>query len=251
MTAPWILVQARMGSTRLPGKVLRPIAGKPLLAWQLERLGQVKRATGVAVLATTNPLDDPLVDAVQAWGFSVFRGDEANVLGRYTLGARHFGAQTLMRVCSDAPLIDPAQLDDLIAFFEAGQYDYAHNDGGPTRYLPLGLGAEILTQGALEIAFQNAAAPDALEHVTPYLYQNPQQFKLGTMTHEANHSQHRWTVDTPEDFDLISRLLTELAPQHPYFSMADVLDVLNAHPDWADLNAHVVQKTVSPSPFTP
>lgn len=240
-----IIVQARMTSTRLPGKVLLPVAGQPMLSYLIERLRRVALADRVVIATTTNATDDPIVDFCAAKNVGCTRGSEHDVLSRYFEAATRFGAETIIRVTSDCPLIDPTLIDDAIDTFirAAGSYDYVSNMIEPC--WPYGMAVEVLSARALAEAQAEATQPDEREHVTPFIYWRPDRYRIKSLTRTPNLSQHRWTVDTPEDFELVRRILETLYPHKPYFEMSDVLALLAKHPDWVAINRHIAQKTVS------
>ncbi len=237
--------QARMTSTRLPGKVLMPAAGRPLLAHHLERLSRTPGLDAVVLATTVNATDDPVVECAQGLGVTVFRGDEQDVLGRFAGAAALAGADLVVRVTADCPLIDPALVGRLIAAFQEGQpLDYLSIDS--TRY-PRGLDAEIFPRRLLDEAAANAADPAEREHVTPYLYRRPDRFRLGTaLVPDApvEPADQRWCVDEPADYELVRRLLETLVPSNPGFGWQDCCKTLRDHPDWVDINRSVRQKTL-------
>ncbi|WP_434623005.1 cytidylyltransferase domain-containing protein [Azospirillum sp. B2RO_4] len=237
--------QARMTSTRLPGKVLMPAAGRPLLAHHLERLSRTPGLDAVVLATTVNAADDPVAECAQGLGVTVFRGDEQDVLGRFAGAAALAGADLVVRVTADCPLIDPALVGRLIAAFREGQpLDYLSIDS--TRY-PRGLDAEIFPRRLLDEAAANATDPAEREHVTPYLYCRPDRFRLGTaLAPDApvEPSDQRWCVDEPADYELVRRLLEALVPSNPGFGWQDCCKTLRDHPDWVDINRSVRQKTL-------
>ncbi len=235
-----IVVQARMTSTRLPGKVLLPLAGQPMLVRLLERLRRVQRAQGIVIATTTNAADDPIAALCAQQGVSCHRGSEHDVLSRYADAARLHGADTVVRITSDCPLIDPALIDHVIAAYEEGDCDYVSNMLPPT--WPYGMAVEVFSAAALAQAHAEATQAAEREHVTPFLYWQPERYRLRNVASPVDLSQHRWTVDTPEDYELVSRLFEHLMPTHPHFTQPDVLALLEQHPDWIALNQHVQQK---------
>lgn len=240
-----IIIQARMGSTRLHGKVLRQIAGRPMLSYQIERLRRVGLAQLIVVATTTGQADDPIVEFCAAEGIECTRGSEHDVLARYWEAASRFDANTIVRVTSDCPLIDPQLIDRAIAMFLGpGGYDYVSNMLEPS--WPYGMAVEVISAKALAEAHEDSRDAAEREHVTPFIYWRPQRYRLGSLTMNPNLSHHRWTVDTPEDFELITRILGALYVRKPDFNMNDVLALLEEHPDWAAINAHVQQKSVTP-----
>lgn len=237
-----IIVQARMTSTRLPGKVLKPLLGKPLLEYQIERLRRVKLADGIVIATTENTDDDPIVELSEALQVGCFRGSEQDVLSRYYGAAQAYNADRIVRVTSDCPLIDPQIIDQVIQFYlsHSGRYDYVSNS--LQRSFPRGLDTEVFPAWALEQAHREATAPPEREHVTPFIYNHPERYAIGQVTAAQDLSHHRWTVDTPEDFELIRRMLEALYPQVPNFTLQDCLDLIDQHPDWPAINGHIEQK---------
>ncbi len=237
-----IIVQARMTSTRLPGKVLKRVLNKTLLEYMVERLRRVTRAAGLVIATTLNVSDDPIVALCDSIGVSSFRGSEDDVLSRYHGAALHAGADVVVRVTSDCPLIDPAVIDGIIAAFHDRMPDVNYISNVLIRSFPRGMDTEVFSFEALDQAFIEATEAAQREHVTPFINRQPARFRIEHITHHPDLSRHRWTVDTPEDFELIERMLTALYQTRPEFDMNDCLALLDAHPDWSSLNAHVEQK---------
>lgn len=233
------ILQARMTSTRLPGKILIPVLGKPLLAYEVERLQLCKNIDELLIATTTNAQDDAVVDFCDRFQLSCFRGSEPDVLARFHGAARQAQADMIVRVTGDCPLIDPVVVDAVIAAYEAGQADYVSNT--LERTFPRGLDVEVFSAEALEKCHREAQEPTEREHVTPYIYRHPERFVIQQHQQAANHSDLRWTVDTPEDFELIRLILEALYPVKPDFGVADVLAILVQHPEWQRINAHIEQ----------
>ena len=216
--------------------------GKSLLAYELERL---RRATTIAelVVATTDREEDiAIVSECARLGVSVHRGDSEDVLGRFWGAARAFGAEVIVRVTADCPLIDPVLLDQLVEAFGEGPdaYDYMATDC--EHGYPRGLDCEVFSRAALDRAHLEARDPREREHVTAHFYANPDRFKLGGLKPAEDLSRHRWTVDTAADFELIDRILRALHPANPGFRWTEVLELVESKPDWQLLNRDVVQK---------
>jgi spore coat polysaccharide biosynthesis protein SpsF len=237
-----IISQARMTSTRLPGKILKEVLGKPLLAYQVERLKRVANADAVVIATTVNAADDAVVALCGELGVPCFRGPEEDVLTRYYLAAQEHDAAVVVRVTADCPLIDPAVVGAVIGRYKAAQPapDYVSNT--LVRTFPRGLDTEVFSFQALAEAYREAALPAQREHVTPFIYSQPRRYRLSSVEDPVDHSRYRWTVDTPEDFDLISRIIAALYPRNPHFTMEDCLDEYRLHPEWYDINSHVEQK---------
>ena len=240
-----IVVQARMGSSRLPGKVLLPVAGRPLLSYQLERMREARRAVHLLVATSTLPGDDPIVALCEREAIACVRGPEEDVLRRYALAARVTGAEAIARVTGDCPLLDPELVDEAIAAMEdpAGRPDFVSNMLEPC--WPLGMAVEVATTAALLEADREAVDPEEREHVMPFIWRRPERYRLASLTRSPDLSHHRWTVDTPEDFELVSRIIRGLYPHQPRFRMGDVLALLERNPTWSDINRHVAQRAVA------
>lgn len=213
-----IVVQARMGSTRLPGKVLKPLAGKPMLERILDRLGRCRLADRVVVATSDKPQDDPVAAFAKSLGVPAFRGSEADVLDRYYGCACAFGLAHIVRATGDNPFVDPEEADRLIAFSRNGDLDYADAFAG--NGLPIGIGVEIMTLAALERSWREGSAPHHREHVNEYIQENPSLFRQATLLvpPEKRAPALRLTVDTFDDFSRAEALLApdpETEPDTP------------------------------------
>lgn len=235
------IVQARMTSTRLPGKVLQDLEGETVLARGLNRLRCARLIDEVLVATTDRAADDPIVAECRKYAVAVARGDQNDVLDRYFRAAQLAKAEVVVRITSDCPLIDPEVTDQTIAAFLEASPDYASN--ALTRTYPRGLDTEVMSSAALARAWQSAQKPYEREHVTPYIYEHPAEFKVLSVTGDADHSSHRWTVDTPEDLEFVRAVYARLK-DGPTFSWRDVLALLEREPELADLNRSVVQKAL-------
>jgi spore coat polysaccharide biosynthesis protein SpsF len=229
------ILQARMSSTRLPGKVLQPILGRPLLALQLERVARSRCIDQVMIATSEDASDDPLEALGRELGLLVHRGNLHDVLDRYTQAARRVRPATVVRLTGDCPLLDPAVIDEVIGFYADGAYDYASNTIEPT--YPDGLDCEVFKFAALERAWLEAKLPSEREHVTPFLKKHPELFRLGSYKSPVDHSALRWTVDEPEDFAFVRRVYEALYPVDPAFTTDDVLALLAREPGLAAINA--------------
>ena len=237
-----ILIQARMGSTRLPGKHLKKVLGKPLIAYLLERLRRVKNADAIVLATTVNPLDDQLVDFSKNQKLPYFRGSEEDVLDRFYQCAREFKADVIVRITGDCPLIDPAVIDQVIHYYlkNTASLDYASNT--EQRTFPRGMDVEVFSFASLEKVAAEAKRTEEREHVTPYYYRHPELFRIGSVTRPKDESRYRWTVDTAEDFKLVATILENIYPKKPDFTLEDLLELFNEHPEWIKINAQVKQK---------
>jgi spore coat polysaccharide biosynthesis protein SpsF len=237
-----IIVQARMTSTRLPGKVLKNVLGKPLLEYQIERLKRVTLADEIIIATTTNNTDIPIVELCDRLAVPYFRGSEEDVLARYYGAAKEHQADVVVRVTSDCPLIDPQVIEQVIQYYidHQPQYDYVSNC--LERTYPRGMDTEVFSFLALHEAFLEATAQPDREHVTSFIQMHPQRYQLAHVIYSENQSFHRWTVDTIEDFELIKIILEKLYPQSPKFTLEDCLFLLKNNPHWALINSHIEQK---------
>ncbi len=234
-----LIIQARMNSSRLPGKVLKTVLGKTLLEYQIERLTRVTKADKIIIATTINPIDDAIVNLCDRLHIPTYRGSEADVLSRYAGAAQQFDSQTIVRITSDCPLIDPELIDQAIEFYQNNHFDYISTDES---VYPRGMDVEIFSRKMLELAHLNAQNLDEREHVTPYFYQNPDRFSIATYSEKTQAANERLTVDTPEDFQLIQILLEALYPKNPKFKLEDILRCLTEYPEWNKINQHVQQK---------
>lgn len=237
-----IIVQARMTSTRLPGKVLKEVLGKPLLEYLVERLRRVKLADEIVIATTTNDTDNQIVDFCDRLKVAVTRGPELDVLARYYEAAVQHHADVVVRVTSDCPVIDPAVIDKIIGFYLDHQSEFDYVSNSLSQSYPLGMSTEVFPFRALQDAEREACADPEREHVTPFIYLRPERYRIGQVTHSEDLSHLRWTVDTPEDFELVRRMIEALYPQHPEFGLQEMLALLQRHPDWSEINAHIRQK---------
>ncbi len=238
-----ILVQARMRSTRLPGKVLMPVLEKPILGHLVERLHRVRQADEVVIATTVEPIDDAIVAWCKQNRVAFFRGDEHNVLERFYQAAKEYRADTVLRICSDCPLIDPDIVDAIIRHYQARQPQIQYVSNSLQRTFPIGMDAEVFSLGALERTYREATEPGEKEHVTPYIYCHPERFAQAQYVSQKAYPPYRLTLDTPEDFELIRRIFEHLYPQNPAFGLQDIIDLLSQHPEWAALNANIQQKS--------
>lgn len=241
------ITQARINSTRLPAKVLLPIAGKPLLWWHLERLKRSRRIDRIVVATTGEAAADAIVAIAEQAGVLVFRGSEDDVLDRFAGAAALAAAATVVRVTSDCPVIDPALIDRTIAFYESAGPDchYASVDVGT---FPRGLDCEVFSRQSLDEAQREAVASDDREHVTPFIRRHTGRYRARFLSTVPGDPVYRWCVDTQADFDLVRRIIEHFAPTGLDFSWTDIVMLMRAHPDWAAINSHVVQKPVGGSP---
>jgi spore coat polysaccharide biosynthesis protein SpsF len=236
------IIQTRMGSTRLPGKVLKDLGGKTVLGRVVERLQGCRAIDELLIATTDHPADDAIIAECRKISVAVSRGDQDDVLDRYFRAAQLAKAEVIVRITSDCPLIDPEVTDKTVTAFLHAKPDYASNV--LTRTYPRGLDTEVFSFDALGHAWQHARKPYEREHVTPYIVENPTTFKLLSVTGDADHSDHRWTVDTEQDLDFVQAVYSRLPA---VFSWKDVLDLIEREPILEDLNRSVRQKALHES----
>ena len=237
-----VLVQARMGSTRLPGKVLADICGRTMLERVVLRAQRAARPDDVVVATTVRPEDDAVADEASRLGLQAFRGDAEDVLDRFARAAEELSADVVVRVTADCPFLDPEVLDDVVSALasSAPPADLASNV--IERTYPRGLDVEAVVVSALQTADREARRPGQRSHVTPYLYGHPERFRLVSVRGEEDFSGERWTVDTAEDLRFARELCSRL-PSPVRATWRDMLAVLESEPHLRAINAGVRQKT--------
>jgi spore coat polysaccharide biosynthesis protein SpsF len=231
------ILQARVSSTRLPGKVLEPILGQPMLARQIERLARCQAIDRLIVATSRDASDDAIADLCRELGVECFRGSLDDVLDRFYQAAIHHAPEHVVRLTGDCPLADPALIDALIRFHLAEDSDYTSNCHEPS--LPDGLDAEVMRMAALATAWREARLPSEREHVTPFIRNHPQRFRIRLWKHPVDLSAHRWTVDEAADLAFVRAVYAALYPRDPAFGMQDVLDLIAQKPELAALNAGI------------
>lgn len=238
------IVQARMSSSRLPGKVLKNIAGEPMLVHVVERARQARRVNEVVVATTTQPEDDAIEALCHERGYSIYRGSLHDVLDRFYQAALTYSADVVVRLTADCPLLDPGVVDHTVEEFFKARVDFAANRLPPPfkRTYPIGLDTEVCSFAALQKAWQEATEAHDREHVMPYLYEEPGRFKVLVVNYERDFGKLRWTVDTPEDLDLVRAVFDRLKDT-PDFTWLDVLALFEREPQLATLNAGVKHKS--------
>lgn len=231
------ILQARMGSSRLPGKVLKDIVGKPMLLHQIERVQHSTRIDKLIVATSDQEVDNPLEQLCRINGLECFRGSLDDVLDRFYQAAKREKPDHVVRLTGDCPLADPEVIDRLVAFYQNGDYEYAGNTIEPT--FPHGLDAEIFSFAALEVAWKEATLPSHREHVTLFIKNNGERFRLGSFTDCEDRSHLRWTVDEPADFEFVTRVFEMLYTSKPQFTSEDVYDIIEAEPELCNINANI------------
>jgi spore coat polysaccharide biosynthesis protein SpsF len=225
------IVQARTGSTRLPGKVLEQVGGRPMLAQLLRRLREARALTEIMVATTTESRDDAVVELAGTEGIGCFRGSEDDVLSRYVGAARNSGAEIVVRLTADCPLIDAGVVDRVVATLIDGAAEYDYVSNVVRRTYPQGLDVEALFVDTLERVYRLARSPEAREHVTWFVAsERPELFLVGSVTDDEDNSDLRWTVDTPADLELVRRLYDELDLGTTPLGYRAILAQVRSHP---------------------
>jgi spore coat polysaccharide biosynthesis protein SpsF len=239
------IVQARMGSRRLPGKVMLDICGRPLLWHVITRIRNIKGINEIILATSTSEQDKVLLEVASSMGVKGFAGSEEDVLDRYYRAAEKYSADIIVRITADDPFKDPVVTHTVISTYldNLPSIDYVSNWLEPT--FPVGLDVEVFSFESLEIAFENAKEQKHREHVTTYIWQNPQKFRLMNVDCSlGNLSSLRWTVDTQEDLDFVRGVYGYLYEEGKIFFMQDILELLGAHPELKKINSDVEQKQV-------
>ena len=231
------ILQARTSSARLPEKVLKPILGRPMLSLQIERIQRSKKIDKLIVATSNNHSDNNIENLCINIRISCFRGSLDDVLDRVYQTAMQYKPEHIVRSTGDCPLIDPQIIDEVIDFCIKGDLDYVSNCVEPT--FPDGLDVEVFKFSVLETAWKESLLPSHREHVTPFIHQNNERFKVGHYKMQEDLSHLRWTVDRPEDFEFVSRIYKELYPQNPTFITEDILELINRKPSLLEINSHV------------
>ena len=238
------IIQARMGSNRLPGKVMQDICGQPMLMWVVKRAGMARTLEKVVVAVTTNDEDKIIETFCSTYKIACFRGSPADVLDRFYQAACLFYADVIVRLTADCPFVDPDLIDETVHAFLDSKVDFTANRLPPpfARTYPIGLDVEVVSMAALRRAWKEATQLHEREHVLPYLYEMPGRFKILTLDLPQDLGSLRWTVDTPQDLEFIRQVADRLKCRFD-FSWRDVLKVLQLHPELKEINARIKHKT--------
>jgi spore coat polysaccharide biosynthesis protein SpsF len=235
-----VIVQARMGSTRLPGKVMEYIAGKPMLQHVIERIEKARLVDSVLIATTCLPEDDSLCEWAANHGYPFYRGSQLDVLDRYYQAALAARADRVVRITADCPLIDPELIDQSIEIHDMTGADYVSDSVQPT--LPLGESVEVFWFKGLAQAWAEALLEYERVHVTPYFYQNPDKFILKSLGLSGNYKSYRFTVDTPEDLEFVKRVYATAGSEEACLRWRDIISIVDKNPQIRSVNAHIIQK---------
>jgi spore coat polysaccharide biosynthesis protein SpsF len=239
-----LTIEARMRSSRLPGKVLKPILGRPMLALMIERLRHARTIDGIVVATTDNPSDDPIARLAAELDVGCFRGSEEDVLARVLGAARHYGGDVIVETTGDCPLNDPAIVDKVVSDYRIGGADFVSNN---LEYsTPIGTDVRVFSTDSLAEIDRISQDPADREHVSLHYWEHPEKYRLRNVTTEMppGVSGLRLTVDTPEDFELVRQVFEELYPSKLIFSLSDILELFQRRPDLPAINQNIQQKAV-------
>jgi spore coat polysaccharide biosynthesis protein SpsF len=237
-------IEARMTSTRLPGKVLMPCQGQPMLALMVERLRFVPNLDGIVIATTTNETDNPIEDLADELGVGCWRGSEDDVMLRVLDAAKAFKADVIVETTGDCPLIDPRIVEYCIMNYFNSGVDYLSNV--LQRSFPIGMDTQVFSTKVLEDAASRTTDPVDHEHVSLFIYRHPELYKLANVMAppELQDPELRLTLDTQQDFELIDKIFAALLQNNPRFTLGDILSLLTANPDWRKINDHVAHRYV-------
>ena len=222
------VLQARVSSTRFPGKVLREILGTPMILRQVERVRRARSIGGLLLATSVDPADDPLALLCGENGVACFRGSLDDVLDRFYQASLLHQPEHVVRLTGDCPLADPALIDHVVGTHVTRRSDYTSNTIPPT--YPDGLDIEVIRFSCLEQAWREAKLPSEREHVTPFLYGRPNRYRIGAVRNAVDLSALRWTVDEPDDFELVRTVYEALYPGNPVFTTEEILAFLERNP---------------------
>ena len=233
------IIQARMGSTRLPRKVLRKIDNVPLLKFQIDRINQSKLIDKIIVATSNSKNDDIIAKFCKVNGVVCFRGSEDNVLDRYYKCAKKYKADIIIRICADNPLIDPIIIDKVIQFYHDSEVDYVANGIPPeTNRYPDGSDLEVFSMKALERTYLEANDPHDQEHVTFYIWKYNNGFSTAQLYHEHDWSEYRFTVDYPDDFEVVEYVIQELNKRNSFGHLNEIVEIIESNPEIKKKNSH-------------
>jgi spore coat polysaccharide biosynthesis protein SpsF len=229
------IIQARTGSTRLPNKILMKINGITVIESLLNQLSNSKLLTDKIIATTKEKDDDQIIVIAKALGVNHFRGSQFDVLDRYYECAKQFSINQIVRISGDAPLIDPQIVDKTIQLYQKSNFDYVNNFN---RFrFPIGTEVEVFSFSILEKAWQNATKSSEREHVTPYIYNNPDKFSIGHLENTSDLSDLHWTVDRKEDLEFVKTVYKNIS-KRPIL-LEDILKLLEEHPSLLDINRKI------------
>ena len=233
------IIQARMSSSRLPGKVLREVDGKPLIEYQIERVKKAELIDQIVIATSLSEKDDEISKFCEKARLECFRGSKDDVLDRYYKCAKQYNVDIVIRLCADNPLVDPHTIDSVIQFYMESKVDYVSNGCPPeTTTFPDGADLEVFSIEALARAHREAGDPHDQEHVTFYIWKYNNGFLTAQLHREPNWSEYRFTVDYPEDFEVVEYVIRELKKRHSFGHLEEIVEIIESNPTIKKKNAH-------------
>jgi len=229
------ILQGRLGSTRLPGKVLLPLAGKPVIVHVYERIKHCMNIEKIIIATTTNKRDEAIVRLFENLGVTIFRGSEEDPLDRFFRAATKYNLQHIVRIMADCPVVDPDVVDAVIAYYFKGNYDFCYLGGE----FPSGLDVPVFSYYTLKKAWENTERLSDREHITPYMQKHPELFRIGCLELFEGLYNHRWVLDHECDYKLLAEIYNELYDTDNIFITKDILELFERRPEIARLNAHI------------
>ena len=233
------IIQARMGSDRLPGKVLLKACGKTLLELMIERVTKAKEIDKIVIVTSNEKQDDVIVELCKKNRIAYFRGSENDVLGRYKKSADKFDAKTIVRLTGDNPITDPKIIDKVVKKFHSGNFDFVSNFYPYPRTYPEGFSVEVFSKEILDEGYYKMQKPSDREHVTFFIWMQPKKYKIFRVDNNKDISKYRLTLDYEEDYQVIKKIFEELYPNNPSFSMEEVILWLEKNPEIKKINSHI------------
>lgn len=233
------ILQARMSSARLPGKIMLEASGRSMLEHMLSRVADSKTLDKIVVATTTKEIDNKIEDLSKKLNFQCVRGSEDDVLSRYELASQKSGADIIVRLCSDSPLLDSDTVDKVVNAYLRGNYDYVNNLVPTPRTYPDGMSVEVFSSELLRDAHLNAKRPSEREHVTFYMWKQPEKYRIHRVDYEKDLSKFRFNLDYREDYEFIKKVFENLYSNKHHFTMADIIEFLDKNPEIAKINAHI------------
>jgi len=231
-----VIIQARMGSTRLPGKVVSQISGKPMLWHIIDRVEKCSNVNSIVVATTTRKEDRVLRELAEKSGAKAYCGSEDDVLDRFYQTAKLQGAEVVVRITADCPLIDPHLIDRMVGYFEDNKDRFDYVGMGTPNHYPDGLDTEVFSFKALEKAWKEAKLKSEREHVTPYIWKNEKLFRIGAVALDKDLSRFRWTVDEERDLRFVREVYKHLYREGQLFATEEILELLSRKPELLDIN---------------
>ena len=233
------IIQARMGSTRLPGKIMRDVCGKPMLEMMIERVRRSKTLEKIVIATSTNKEDDIIVEFCNKMNVDFYRGSENDLIARYKGASDMFGVDVVVRLTSDTPIMDSYVIDKVVDVYVKNDYDFVSNCYPMPRTYPDGMNVEVFSAKILDEAFKESKKPSEREHVTFFMWMNTERYKIFRVDYDRDVSMYRFNLDYPEDYTVLKSIFEGLYPKNPMFTMEDAIKWLDENPDVFKINSHI------------